>query len=83
MVDCKLIAKNYLKTLSDNEIEQICKHPDFEYEEKWILYYTYAKKRYVANTCMKLHISEKQFFILLREALTKLYYIKTLSNCTL
>lgn len=83
MTDCKLIAKKYLKTLSDDEIEELSKHPDFEYEEKWILYYTYAKKRYVTNTCMKLHISEKQFFIILREALTKLYYIKDLQNCTL
>ena len=80
MTDCKLIAKKYLKTLSDDEIEELSKHPDFEYEEKWIIYYTYAKKRYVANTCMKLGISEPQFFNLIREALTKVYYIKDLKN---
>lgn len=40
MTDCKLIAKKYLKTLSDDEIEELSKHPDFEYEEKWIIYYS-------------------------------------------
>ena len=82
MTNCKLIAKNYIKSLLPDEIEELSKHPDFEYIERWILYYTYAKKRYVANTCMKLSISEKQFFIILSEALTKLYYIKGLKNCT-
>lgn len=80
MTDCKQIAKNYIKTLSSDEIENLSKHPDFEYEEKWIIYYTYAKKRYVVNTCQKLNISEPQFFIILREALTKVYYIKDLKN---
>ena len=77
-MDCKQIAKKYIKTLTEDEIKELSNHPDFEYEEKWVLYYTYAKKRYVANTCMKLNISEKQFFIILREALTKLYYIAQL-----
>lgn len=80
MTDCKLIAKNYLKSLSEDEIEKISKHPDLEYLERWILYYTYAKERLVANTCMKLSISEPQFFNTLREALVKVYYIKDLKN---
>lgn len=78
MTDCKLIAKKHLKTLSDDKIKEISEHPDLTYNEKWIIYYTYAKERYVANTCMKLHLSEKQFFIHLREALIKLYYISNL-----
>ena len=82
MTDCKKIAKDYIKSLNPEEIEEISKHPDFEYLEKWVLYYTYAKKRYVINTCMKLSISEKQFFIILSEALIKLYYIKNLKKCT-
>lgn len=75
MTDCKLIAKKHLKTLSDDKIKEISEHPDLTYNEKWIIYYTYAKERYVANTCMKLHISERQFFYELSIALTKLYYI--------
>lgn len=80
MTDCVQVAKKHLKSLTPDRIEEISKHPDFEYLEKWILYYTYAKKRYVVNTCMKLNISEKQFFITLRETLTKLYYIENLQN---
>lgn len=80
MTDCKIIAKEYLKTLRPEEIEDISNHPDFTYTEKWIIFYTYAKKRYVANTCMKLGISEPQFFNILREALIKLYYIKNLKT---
>lgn len=78
MTDCARIAKDYIKTLKEDKITELLKHPDFEYTEKWILYYTYVKERYVANTCMKLHLSEKQFFIHLREALIKLYYISNL-----
>lgn len=80
MTDCKQVAKNYLKTLSEDEIKELSKHPDFTYTEKWVLYYTYAKERLVANTCMKLAISEPQFFNILREALIKVYYIKDLKN---
>ena len=78
MTDCARIAKDYIKTLNEDKITELLEHPDFEYTEKWILYYTYVKERYVANTCMKLHLSEKQFFIHLREALIKLYYISNL-----
>lgn len=80
MNDCKKIAKKYLKTLSEDKIAELSKHSDFTYEEKWVLYYTYAKERLVANTCMKLAISESQFFNILREVLIKVYYIKDLKN---
>ena len=80
MTDCKQIAKRYLKTLSPDKIEEISRHPDLTDLEHWILYYTYAKQRLVVNTCMKLNISERQFFILLSEALTKLYYILELKT---
>ena len=79
-MDCKLIAKAYIKTLPEKEIEELSKHPDFSELERWIIYYTYVKKRLVANTCMKLSISERQFFMILSEVLIKVYYILDLKT---
>lgn len=71
-------VKKYLKTKDKNEIKEIVKHPDLTEEEKWIIFYTFAKDRMVLNTCMKLHISERQYHILKDQALIKLYYILNL-----
>ena len=68
-------VKKYLKTKTRYEIHQIVKHPDLTEDEKWLIYYTYGEKRYVANTCAKLNISERQFYNIQDIALTKLYYI--------
>lgn len=68
-------VKKHLKTLSKEDIKTLIEHPDLTEIEKWLIYYTYAEKRMVINTCYKLGLSEAQFFILKRLALTKLYYI--------
>lgn len=68
-------VKKYLKTKSEAEISEIIKHPDLTHEERWIIYYTFAKYRMVLNTCMKLNISERQYYIIKDQALIKLYYI--------
>ena len=79
----KAKIKEYLKQADKTEIKKLIKNSDLTELEYWVLYFNYVENRMVENTCMKLHISEKQFFIILREALTKLYYIKDLQNCTL
>lgn len=68
-------VKNYLKSKSEEEISEIIKHPDLTEDERWIIYYTFAKDRLVLNTCMKLHMSERQYYIVKDQALIKLYYI--------
>lgn len=71
-------VKKYLKTKSESEIKEIIEHPDLTEDEKWIIFYTFAKDRMVLNTCMKLYISERQYHILKDQALIKLYYILNL-----
>ena len=44
MTDCKIIAKEYLKTLRPEEIEDISNHPDFTYTEKWIIFLYICQK---------------------------------------
>ena len=68
-------AKKHIKTLTKYEIKKLVEHPDFTELEKWLLIYTYGEKRYVANTCRKLGLSESQFHIIQKMALLKLYYI--------
>lgn len=68
-------VKKHLKTLSKEEIKELIHHPDLTEIEGWLIYYTYAEKRMVINTCYKLALSEPQFYITKRIALTKLYYI--------
>ena len=68
-------VKNYLKSKSEEEISEIIKHPDLTEDERWIIYYTFAKGRLVLNTCMKLHMGERQYYIVKDQALIKLYYI--------
>ena len=68
-------VKKYLKTKSEAEISEIIKHPDLTNDERWIIFYTFAKDRLVLNTCMKLNISERQYYIIKDQALIKLYYI--------
>ena len=68
-------AKKYIKTLTKDEIKKLVEHPDFTDLEKWLLIYTYGEKRYIANTCRKLGLSEPQFHIIQKMALLKLYYI--------
>lgn len=67
-------AKKYLKTLSKEEIKKLIEHPDFTYIEKWLIYYCYAEKRMVVNTCRKLAISESEYRLYHKMALLKLYY---------
>ena len=68
-------TKKYLKTLSKAEIKKLIEHPDLTEIEKWLIYYCYAEKRMVVNTCRKLAISEAQYRIIQQMALLKLYYI--------
>ena len=68
-------VKKYLKTLTKEEIKSIIQHPDLTEEERWIIYYTFAEKRMVINTCYKLSISERQFYFIKDKGLIKLYYI--------
>jgi DNA-directed RNA polymerase specialized sigma subunit len=67
-------AKKYLKTLSKEEIKRLIEHPDFTEIEKWLIYYCYAEKRMVVNTCRKLAISESEYRLYHKMALLKLYY---------
>ena len=67
--------KKYLKSKTKEEIKQIVQHPDLSETEKWLIYYTYAEKRMVINTCHKLSISERHYHFLKTIALIKLYYI--------
>ncbi len=73
-------VKKHLKTLSKEDIKAIIEHPDLTEIEKWLIYYTFAEKRMVINTCYKLALSEPQFYITKRIALTKLYYILDLKT---
>ena len=68
-------VKKYLKTLSKDEIKKIVQYKDLTETEQWLIYYTYAEKRMVINTCYKLGLSEAQYFNTQKLALTKLYYI--------
>ena len=68
-------TKKYLKSLSKAEIKKLIEHPDLTEIERWLIYYCYAEKRMVVNTCRKLAISEAQYRIIQQMALLKLYYI--------
>ena len=67
-------TKKYLKTLSKAEIKKLIEHPDLTEIEKWLIYYCYAEKRMVVNTCRKLAISESEYRLYHKMALLKLYY---------
>lgn len=71
-------VKQHLKTLTKEEIKNLINHPDITEIERWLIYYTYAEKRMVINTCYKLSISERQFHNIQNIALTKLYFITQL-----
>lgn len=68
-------AKKYLKTLSKEKIKKLIEHPDLTEIEKWLIYYCYAEKRMVVNTCRKLAIGESEYRLYHKMALLKLYYI--------
>lgn len=55
-------VKKYLKTLTKEEIKKIIQHPDLTEEERWIIYYTFAEKRMVINTCYKLSINQYSIY---------------------
>ena len=74
-MEIKTKVKKFLKTKTENYIKEVIKHPDLTDEERWIIYYTYAKDRMVLNTCAKLSISEGTYFNIRNQALIKLYYI--------
>lgn len=69
------IAKTHTLTETKQIIKKLVEHPDFTEIEKWLIYYTYGEGRMVANTCAKLSISERQFYLLRNIVLIKLYYI--------
>lgn len=73
-------VKKHLRTLNKNEIKSLVNHPDMTEIERWLIYYTYGEKRMVINTCYKLGLSEPQFHIVQKIALTKLYYILQLKT---
>lgn len=68
-------VKNYLKNKNKFEIKELIKHPDLSETEKWVIYYAFGEDRYIANICIKLNISERQYHIIKDQALIKLYYI--------
>lgn len=72
-------TKKYLKFLYQNKQSQkiinLANHKDLTVDEKWLIIYTFAKNRMVANTCAKLNISERKFYNIQDTALIKLYYI--------
>lgn len=73
-------VKQHLKTLTKEEIKKLINHPDITEIERWLIYYIYGEKRMVINTCYKLGLSEPQFHIIQKIALTKLYYILKLKT---
>ena len=73
-------VKKHLKTLNKEDIKRLINHPDITEIERWLIYYTYAEKRMVINTCYKLGLSEAQFYNIQRIVLTKLYYIMKLKT---
>ena len=73
-------VKKYLKTLTKEEIKTLINHPDLTEIERWLIYYTFAEKRMTINTCYKLGLSEAQFYVTKRLALTKIYYISDLKT---
>ena len=74
-MELKSKVKKFLKTKTEDEIKEIIKHSDLTEDERWLIYYTFAKNRMVLNTCAKLYISESKFHKIQDLALTKLYYI--------
>lgn len=72
-------VKKYLKSngifKNKDKIKEIIKHPDLTEDEKWIIYYTFGEDRMVINTCLKLNICERRYYLMKDQALIKLYYI--------
>ena len=73
-------VKRELLNKTTEEIENIITHPDLTHDERWLIYHIYGKQRMVVNVCHKLHMSEPQFYITQKLALTKLYYILELNK---
>ena len=71
----KNIAKTHSLTETKEIVKKLVQHPDLTEIEQWLIYYTYAEKRMVINTCYKLGLSEAQFYNTQKLVLTKLYYI--------
>ena len=71
----KTLAKECNKTELKEKVKSIVKHPDLTEEEKWLVYYTYGEERMVLNTCNKLSMSERRFYMVRDIAFIKLYYI--------
>ncbi len=72
-------VKKYLKFLYKNKeiqkIRDLANHPDLTELEKWLVIYTFAENRMVLNTCAKLNISERKFYMIQDNVLIKFYYI--------
>lgn len=72
--------KKQLKSMSSIELRELMNKANLSELEYWLIKYAFIDKRMVANTCMKLSISEPYYYIKLPLALTKLYYSSKLSR---
>lgn len=71
----KKYLKNLYQTKQTQKIRALANHPDPNEDEKWLIIYTFAEDRMVANTANKLNVSERKFYNIQDSALIKLYYI--------
>lgn len=66
--------KKKLKSMSSIELRELMNKANLSELEYWLVKYAFIDKRLVANTCMKLNISEPYYYVKLPLALAKLYY---------
>ena len=67
----KTLAKECNKTELKEKVKNIVKHPDLTEEKRWLVYYTYGEERMVLNTCNKLSMSERRFYMVWHFAFIK------------
>ena len=70
--------KKKLKSMSSVELRELMNKANLSELEYWLVRYAFIEKRLVANTCMKLNISEPYYDVKLPLVLAKLYY--TINN---
>lgn len=80
-MEIKQLVKKHLKTKSEEEIKEILNHSDILEIEKWLIYYTFAKDRLIANTCMKLNISERQYHNIKKRSVNKIVLYSRFKKC--
>lgn len=66
--------KQYLKQLDKETLKKLFKISELDELEYWVLYYGFAEKRMVENTCMKLNISRAYYFIIKNKAMIKVHF---------